>query len=100
MLVCYKLLSRCAIRGFFSRAERGEIATAGEIQRAFEVQVGHEVNKSTISRLLKRHRWRKPVPRPVHPQAKAEAQEEFKKTFRPALKAQSRHVQQTTSDPS
>ncbi len=52
---------------FFSRAERGEIATAGEIQRAFEAQVGHEVHKSTISRLLKRHRWRKPVPRPVHP---------------------------------
>jgi transposase len=85
---------------FFSRAERGEIATAGEIQRAFEARVGHEVNKSTVSRLLKRHRWRKPVPRPVHPQAKAEAQEEFKKTFRPALKPQSRHVRHRTSDPS
>src|SRR5438034_966905 len=41
---------------FFSRAERGEIATAGEIQRAFEAQVGQQVQKSTISRLLKRHR--------------------------------------------
>lgn len=85
---------------FFSRAERGEIATAGEIQRAFEAQVGHEVHKSTISRLLKRHRWRKPVPRPVHPQAKAEAQQEFKKTLLPALQPQSRHVRQKTSDPS
>lgn len=45
---------------FFSRAERGEIATAGEIKRAFEAQVGHEVHKSTISRLLKRHGWRNP----------------------------------------
>lgn len=84
---------------FFSRAERGEIATAGEIQRAFEAQVGHEVHKSTISRLLKRHRWRKPVPRPVHPQAKAEVQEEFKKTSQPAWKLRSRHAQQRTSDP-
>ena len=49
---------------FFSRAEHGEIATAGEIQRAFEAQVGHEVHISTISRLFQRHRWRKPVPRP------------------------------------
>jgi len=66
---------------FFSRAEKGEIATAGEIKRAFEAQIGHEVDESTIYRLLKRHRWRKPVPRPVHPKANQEAQEQFKKTF-------------------
>src|SRR5512147_586107 len=28
---------------FFARAERGEIATAGEIKQVFETQVGHEV---------------------------------------------------------
>ncbi|QBD74476.1 hypothetical protein EPA93_48125 [Ktedonosporobacter rubrisoli] len=54
---------------FFSRAERGEIATAGEIKRAFEAHIGHEVHKSTISRLLSRHGWRKPMPRPLHPQS-------------------------------
>src|SRR5881398_1103449 len=85
---------------FFSRAERGEIATAGEIQRAFEAQVGHEVHKSTISRLLKRHRWRKPVPRPVHPKASPEAQEQFKKTSRLLLRRQSRRARQMTSAPS
>jgi hypothetical protein len=58
------------------------------------------VNKSTISRLLKRHGWRKPMPRPVHPKAKAEAQEEFKKTLRPAWKPPSRPVRQGTSAPS
>jgi transposase len=81
---------------FFSRAERGEIATAGEIQRAFEGHLGHEVNKSTISRLLKRHGWRKPVPRPVHPKANPEAQAQFKKTSRPASKQRSRPVRQRT----
>ncbi len=80
------------LASFFTRAERGEIATADEIKRAFEVQVGHQVHKSTISRLLKRHGWRKPVPRPVHPKAKVEAQEEFKKTFRPVWKPPSRPV--------
>ena len=64
---------------FFARAERGEIATAGEIKRAFEAHIGREINKSTISRLLKRHGWRKPVPRAVNPQASAETQEQFKK---------------------
>jgi transposase len=83
---------QAVLASFFTRAERGEIATADEIKRAFEAQVGHQVHKSTISRLLKRHGWRKPVPRPVHPNAKAEAQEEFKKTFRPVWKPPSRPV--------
>ena len=85
---------------FFSRAEQGKIATAGEIKRAFEALIGHEVHKSTISRLLKRHGWRKPMPRSVHPQASAEAQAQFKKTLRPALRPLSPRVQQTISDPS
>ncbi len=32
---------------FFTQEDRGEIATAGEIQRAFEVQLGHKAHKST-----------------------------------------------------
>jgi len=85
---------------FFTRAQRGEIATADEIKRAFEAQIGHEVHKSTISRLLKRHGWRKPVPRPVHPKANPEAQAQFKKTFRLPLRQPSPHAQQMTSAPS
>src|SRR6266566_5896784 len=68
---------------FFARAQRGELATAGEIKRAFEAQVGHEVDESTIYRLLHRHGWRKLVPRPRHPKANAEKQATFKKTFQP-----------------
>ena len=82
---------------FFSRAERGEIATAGEIQQAFEARVGHEVHKSTISRLLKRHCWRKIVPHSLHPKANPEAQAEFKKTSRAPLRRLSRHVQPMTN---
>lgn len=40
---------------FFARAERGEIATVAHIQHAFEERVGHEVDASTIYRLLHRH---------------------------------------------
>jgi transposase len=62
--------------------------------------VGHEVHKSTISRLLRRHGWRKPMPRPVHPKASPEAQEQFKKTSQPQLRRPSRPARQMTSDPS
>jgi transposase len=82
---------------FFARAETGEIATAAEIQRAFEARVGHEVHESTIYRLLHRHGWRKLMPRPKHPKASKEAQEQFKKTLRRRFKRQSQHAYQKTS---
>ncbi len=65
---------------FFARAARGEIATSTEIHHALEAHVGHAVHQSTVYRLLERHRWRKLVPRPTHPQADPVAQEAFKKT--------------------
>ena len=64
---------------FFQQAQTGEIATAAEIHRAFEEHIAHEVDESTIYRLLQRHGWRKVVPRPRHPKAQAEAQATFKK---------------------
>jgi transposase len=66
---------------FFVQAERGEIATVTQIQHAYEAKVGHSVDESTIYRLLHRHGWRKLMPRPRHPQADPQVQEQFKKTF-------------------
>jgi transposase len=57
---------------FFARAQTGDIATAAEIQRAFKARVGHEVDASTIYRLLARHGWRKLMPRPTHSKASKE----------------------------
>jgi len=62
-----------------------------QIQRAYEAKVGHEVDDSTIYRLLARHGWRKLMPRPRHPQADPQAQAQFKKTLRRRLKRQSPH---------
>ncbi len=83
---------------FFLRAEQGKIATADEIKRAFEAHVGKQVDESTIYRLLKRHSWRKLVPRPRHPQANQEAQEQFKKTSRRPLRQHSRPERQRIAD--
>jgi transposase len=67
------------LQPFFSRAQRGEIATVEEIQQAWEAQVKHEVHISSVYRLLHRHGWRKLTARPRHPKANAEEQEAFQK---------------------
>src|SRR6266446_10792955 len=74
---------------FFARAQTGEIATVREIWQAFEARVGHQVDDSTIYRLLDRHGWRKLMPRPRHPQADPQVQEQFKKTLQRRFKRQS-----------
>src|SRR5712692_8957840 len=89
---------RAFLAPFFGRAERGGLATTEEIWRAFEARVGHEVDDSTIYRLLNRHGWRKLMRRPRHPQADAQAQEHFKKTLQRRLRRQSRRARPTMSD--
>lgn len=83
---------------FFERAHSGEMATCTEIQQAFEARVGHEVDDSTIYRLLHRHGWRKLMPRPRHPKASKEAKAQFKKTLRRRWKRQSQRGRSKTSD--
>jgi transposase len=65
---------------FIERAAQGEIVTAKVIRQAFEQRLGHQVDESTIYRLLQRYQWRKVMPRPYHPKADPVAQAEFKKT--------------------
>jgi transposase len=65
----------------FDRAARGEIVTAKQIKQQYEDKVGHEVNKTTIYRLIERHLWRKLSPRPQHPEVDKQQQEEFVKNF-------------------
>jgi transposase len=68
------------LKSFEDEASSGQIATVLEIKAAFEKIVGHEVHKTTIYRLLKRHGWRKVMPRPFHVDSKKDKQESFKKT--------------------
>jgi hypothetical protein len=63
-----------------AHAHSGEIATAAEVKLAFETRISHEVEESTIDRLLDRHGWRKLLPRPQHPKGSQEEQDHLKKT--------------------
>ena len=66
---------------FVERAKKGELTTIAPIKQGFEKRVGHEVDESTIYRLLERHQWRKLVPRPFHPKANKEERRHFKQNF-------------------
>jgi transposase len=69
------------LRPFLEEAGIGGILVVNPIKIAYEQAVGHTVPKSTVYRLLARHSWRKLAPRPRHPKASSEAQEEFKKNY-------------------
>jgi transposase len=66
---------------FCFAAGQGGVVEAAPLRAAYERQAQHPVAKSTLYRLLARHGWRKLVPRPYHPEASAEAQQAFKKSF-------------------
>jgi hypothetical protein len=71
----------------------------GQIWQAYAQRIGHDVDDSTIYRLLNRHGWRKLMPRPRHPQADPQAQEQFKKNFQRRWKRQSQREKQEMSVP-
>jgi transposase len=85
---------------FIERAAQGQIVSAKLIKEAFEQRLGHEVDESTIYRLLQRHDWRKVMPRPIHPEADPKAQEAFKKTSVHWSKKQLQPKHQMTPDQS
>jgi len=67
------------LAGFVGAAEGASVLVAGEIKAAWEARLGRAVHRTTVYRMLRRHGWRKVVPRPGHPGRDPEAAEAFKK---------------------
>jgi transposase len=63
-------------------AGKGRIVTAFAIKTQIEEKIGKSVSKDYLYDILHRHGWRKVMPRPQHPKADIEKQDEFKKNFR------------------
>ena len=62
------------------RAEEGEMVDVVEIKEAYSKKVGHNIGGQQIYRVLRRHGWRKVMPRSQHPnRASEEAIEASKK---------------------
>ena len=57
---------------FEKAAEAGQEVTALEIKAAFDEARGRETGSGYIYRVLRRHGWRKVMPRPRHPKAASE----------------------------
>lgn len=66
---------------FEDAARKGQLVTASMMLTELAERCGKPPTASTLYRILKRHGWRKVLPRPRHPDADPERQEAFKETF-------------------
>lgn len=69
---------------FERAAEAGQEVTAREIKAAFDEVRGKDTGRGYIYMLLKRHGWRKVMPRSKHPKAASEEACEASKKLKPA----------------
>jgi len=67
------------LEGFINAASDASMLVVNEVKAALEKKLGRTVHKTTMYRILKRHKWRKIAPRPSHPKQNKEAVEAFKK---------------------
>jgi transposase len=58
---------------------KGSILVVNDIKIALEKHLGRSVHAATVYRILRRHGWRKIVPRHQHPKRDKETVEAFKK---------------------
>ena len=71
------------LKQFEGSAEKGNIIIAHEVKKAFDDKLGRDTGRGYIYMLLKRHNWRKVMPRSKHPhKASPEAVEASKKLRR------------------
>ncbi len=54
------------------QAEQGHVVNVREIAEAYEKEVGHRIGSGQIYRVLRRHGWRKVMPRSRHPKKSSE----------------------------
>jgi transposase len=68
------------LKAFEEQAQNGQMLEVSEIARAYEEKIGKKVSLVMIYLLLKRHNWRKVMPRSKHPKkADEQAIEAYKK---------------------
>ena len=73
------------LKGFIEAASDASLLVVNEVKAALEAKLGQRVHKTTVYRILKRHDWRKIMPRPRHPEQDKEAVEAFKRGARQKL---------------
>ncbi len=69
-----RILEKCS-----ELAVQGKVLTVADIRQVFEEELGEKTVTSYIYRLLKRHGWRKIMPRAKHPKAASEEEQNSSK---------------------
>jgi transposase len=57
------------LKPYLELANAGKIVDTRDIKKAYIEKVGHEIGGGQIYRVLKRHKWRKVMPRSKHPKS-------------------------------
>ena len=60
------------LKPFRERAEAGHVVSVQEIAEAYDKKLGRKSNPAQIYQVLKRHNWRKVMPRSKHPKKATE----------------------------
>ena len=71
---------------FKERAEKGEMVEISEIAIAYQSALDHPVSNGQIYFVLRRHGWRKVMPRSKHPKKASEEEIAASKEFKPLSK--------------
>ena len=71
---------------FRARAEAGQMIEVSEIKAAYMDKVGHSIGTAQIYYVLKRHGWRKVMPRSQHPNKASEEAIDASKKLNPRLR--------------
>lgn len=74
------------LQQFKVRGEKGQQVTVKEIKAAFDERRGKDTGRGYIYMVLKRHGWRKVMPRSKHPKAANEEAIEASKKVNPSSK--------------
>lgn len=72
---------------FRKRAEKGEIIEVKEIKAAYQAAVDHPISVSQIYFVLRRHGWRKVMPRSRHPKKASDETIEASKKLSPVSRS-------------
>ena len=71
------------LEGYMQQAEQGHMLDVRELAAAYEEKVGHSIGNSQIYRVLRRHNWRKVMPRSKHPNKAGKEVIETSKKLKP-----------------
>ena len=67
---------------FEEEADAGYELTVSDIRKGLETELGRETAVAYVYRVLKRHGWRKVMPRPKHPKAASKEEQDSSKKLK------------------